>query len=112
MSGARVEVLVFEGCPNVAVTLERTRAAITTTKLQADVLVVRVADDDEARRLRFLGSPTVRVDGADVDPTAKGRDDFGTQCRLYASPGRVEGAPPVDWIAAALLGTKGDCRCR
>jgi hypothetical protein len=97
-----VEVLVFDGCPNVETALQRARGAIAAAKVPARVQLVRVADDDQARRLRFLGSPTVRVNGADVDPTAAGREDYGMQCRVYATGGRFEGAPPVDWITAAL----------
>lgn len=63
---------------------------------------MRVQNDDEAMRLRFLGSPTVRVDGVDIDPSAENRDDFGLQCRLYVVGGRLEGAPPTDSIASAL----------
>ena len=104
MSTKRVEVLVFDGCPNIDVTLERARAAVTSAGVSADVRVVRIESDEEARRLRFLGSPTVRVDGVDIDATAMDRNDFGLQCRIYAVGGRLEGAPPAEWILAALRG--------
>ncbi len=97
-----VEVLVFDGCPNVDVALERARAAVASANVPAEVRLVRVQNDDEAMRLRFLGSPTVRVDGVDIDPSAENRDDFGLQCRLYVVGGRLEGAPPTDSIASAL----------
>lgn len=102
MSGRRVEVLVFEGCPNVEAALERAREATVAARVHADVRLVLVGSDDEARRLRFLGSPSVHVDGVDVDPSAAEREDFGLQCRVYAIDGRMEGAPPVDWITVAL----------
>jgi hypothetical protein len=117
----RVEVLVFDGCPNVEATLERARAAVVATRAHAEVQLVQVESDEEAKRLRFLGSPTVRVDGVDVDGSAKLRDDFGLQCRIYSVGGRLEGVPPLDWIAAALRGEPfdasdagrrgGDCTC-
>jgi hypothetical protein len=110
MSKRRVEVLVFDGCPNVDATLGRARAAIAATNARADVQLVRVESDEEARRLRFLGSPTVRVDGVDVDGSANLRDDFGLQCRIYSVGGRLQGAPPMDWIAAALRGEPVDAR--
>ena len=97
-----IEVLFFDGCPKVDVAVDRARAALKATGVPANVTVVRVRDDDEARRLRFLGSPTVRVDGEDVDPTAPARNDFGMQCRIYTVQGRPEGAPPADWIESAL----------
>lgn len=108
MSVRRVDVLVFDGCPNVGATLARVHAAVAATNAPAEVRLVRVDSDDEAKRLRFLGSPTVRVDGVDVDGSAKKRDDFGLQCRIYSVRGRLEGAPPTDWIAAALRGDSVD----
>lgn len=102
----QIEVLVFEGCPNLDSTVGRTREAITYANVPADLRVIRVESDDDAKRLRFLGSPTVRVDGVDVEPTTAGREDFGLQCRIYSVGGRHQGAPPVDWIAAALRGDR------
>jgi|CZKU01.1.fsa_nt_gi hypothetical protein len=116
-----IEILFFEGCPNVNEAIDRARAASKGTGVPANVSIVRVRSQDEALRLRFLGSPTVRVDGNDVDPTAPARDDFGLQCRIYTVEGRFEGSPPVDWIAAALRdetspvarssSTRGGCYC-
>jgi hypothetical protein len=59
------------------------------------VRLVPVETDDDARRLGFLGSPTVRIDGEDVDPEGKGAEHVGLQCRLYPGEGRLEGIPPV-----------------
>jgi hypothetical protein len=104
MTEKQVEVLVFEGCPNADATVERARAAVEAANVRAEVRIVCVESEDDARRLRFLGSPTVRVDGVDVDGSARERDDFGLQCRVYSVGGRLEGTPPEDWIAAALRG--------
>jgi hypothetical protein len=35
-----------------------------------------VRTEEEARRERFLGSPTVQVNGRDIEPQARGRKDF------------------------------------
>ena len=104
MSERRVEVLAFDGCPNVELALERARVAVANTRVLAAVRLVRVESDEDARRLRFLGSPTVRVDGSDVEPAARDRDDFGLQCRVYSIAGSLHGAPPSEWIASALRG--------
>lgn len=95
-----VEVLFFDGCPNIEVAAKHARDAIARAGVDAEVRLVRVEGD--ASRLRFLGSPTVRVDGRDVDDTASARTDFGFQCRVYSIDGRLVGAPPVAWIEAAL----------
>ncbi len=99
-----VEVLRFDGCPNADVATSNAREAITRAGLPADLHVVRIDGPDDAIRLRFLGSPTIRVDGVDVDGAADARTDFGLQCRVYSVHGRLAGAPPVAWIEAALRG--------
>ena len=99
-----VEVFFFEGCPNVDEAVHRAQTAIASAGADATVQLVHVTSEDEARSLRFLGSPTVRVDGNDVDASALQRVDFGLQCRVYAVAGRMEGAPPAAWIEASLLG--------
>jgi hypothetical protein len=115
MKKRRVEVLVFEGCPNLEATVECSRQAIEKTGVPADLHIVHVGSDEDAMRLRFLGSPTVRVDGVDVERAAAGREDFGLQCRVYGIDGRFQGAPPTAWIVNALRGeghTSGDTRCQ
>jgi hypothetical protein len=99
-----VEVLYFAGCPSVDVAVEHARKAVAAVATGAEVRLVRVEGDEEAIRRQFLGSPTVRVDGLDVESEARSRTDFGMQCRVYWVDGRVVGSPPIDWIERALRG--------
>jgi hypothetical protein len=62
----------------------------------------RIANEDAARRERFLGSPTVRVDGRDVEPGAAEREDFGLKCRLYQLPSGLGGVPLDEWVLDAV----------
>ena len=98
----KVELLYFDGCPNHEALLPRLRRLIAGSGVDAEVELRRVDSEAEAGRLRFLGSPTVRVDGQDVDPNAAERTDFGIKCRLYRTAEGLTGEPPDDWIAAAL----------
>jgi hypothetical protein len=61
-----------------------------------------VPDADAAVALRFLGSPTVRVDGHDVEPGADERRDFVLACRVYQTDQGTAGEPDEAWIRAAL----------
>lgn len=97
-----VEILAFEGCPHLDVAVDRAREAVGRLGIAADVRIVRVENEALARELRFLGSPTVRVEGVDVEPSAAQREDYAMQCRVYSVDGHLEGAPPVEWIEAAL----------
>lgn len=99
-----VEILFFDACPNLDEAVRRARAAIVSTGVEAEVHLVPVEDDDQAVRRRFFGSPTVRVDGIDVEPGAATRTDYALQCRMYPGEGRLVGAPPIEWIVGALRG--------
>lgn len=93
-----IRVLGFTGCPHFEPTLARVREIAERLEVAGRVERVEVSSDEEAARLRFLGSPTVQVDGVDVDPGARGRSDFRVTCRLYGA----SGVPPDEWIDAAI----------
>jgi Alkylmercury lyase len=99
---ARVELLFFDGCPNHEALEPHLRALLRRRWPDADLVLRRVESEEDARRLGFLGSPSVRVDGRDVEPGAEARDDFGLKCRLYRVGDRLVGAPPDAWIVDAL----------
>ena len=79
----RVEVLYVPGCPNYQPAVTRVQEVLASESLQADVHGVAVGSDEEAKVLRFPGSPTIRIDGDDVEPSHA--SSFGLSCRLYAN---------------------------
>jgi hypothetical protein len=98
----RVELLYFASCPNyegVRELIERTAAELG---VETQIDLVEVSDAEAAVELRFLGSPTVRVDGRDVEPGAEARNDFSFSCRLYRTDRGVVEAPGRVWIRTAL----------
>ncbi len=66
--------------------------------LSADIREVEVRTPEDAERLRFLGSPSVRVDGKDIEPGADSRKEYGLSCRIYGD----RGFPPKALLVAAL----------
>jgi len=95
----RIEVLYFDGCPNHAPTVERVKQMAVDLGVQERVEEIEVTSLDQAQQLRFLGSPTVRVNGVDIDPSARQRTTYGLSCRVYSG---ISGLPPDDLIMAAL----------
>ncbi len=102
----KVEVLYFEGCPNFAPVMEMVRRILEREKIQAEIRAVEVADEKTADSLRFLGSPSVRVDGVDIEPGRENDSPF-YGCRTYIVEGKTTGMPPVEWLVAAFHG-RGD----
>src|SRR5919198_5221620 len=97
-----IEVLYFDGCPNHDAVVPRLHRLLDTAGVRADVALRRVESDDDAQRMRFLGSPSVRVDGIDVEPGAGERADYGLKCRLYHGETGLAGVPDDASILAAL----------
>lgn len=98
----KVAVLYFEGCPNHRAAMERVREALEEEGLAAEVVEVNVPDETAANSLGFLGSPTIRVNGLDIESLARAPRQFGMMCRTYIEGGRREGLPPLEWIRKAL----------
>ncbi|MDP9394554.1 MAG: hypothetical protein M3Q27_10040 [Actinomycetota bacterium] len=97
-----VELLYVDDCPNHRALAPRLRTLVEELAPSATVVERRIAGDAEAVAERFLGSPTVRVDGHDVEPSAPTRSDFGVQCRVYRTPAGLRGLPDEEWLRAAL----------
>jgi hypothetical protein len=94
----RIEVLYFDGCPGFAELMPRLRAMVTDQPIDLRAITTPEAAQAE----RFLGSPTVRVDGVDVETAAAGRRDYGLKCRLYATRDGLGHAPDEAMLATAL----------
>lgn len=97
-----VEVLHFRGCPSHQALMPRLRTLLAGLGVRVVLAEREVATEEAARAERFLGSPTIRVDGVDVEPGAVGRRTFGLVCRLYRTRDGLVGIPPEEWITAKL----------
>jgi hypothetical protein len=98
----RVELLFWDGCPSHPHALAELRAAMAELGLDPDTVIVREVDTDErAGRERFVGSPTIRIDGEDVEPP--GDEPTGLTCRVYRlRDGRYSPTPDPATVRAAL----------
>jgi hypothetical protein len=93
----KVEVLFVPGCPNYAPAVERVKQVLVSEALKLEVESVPVHTEEDARGLRFPGSPTIRVNGEDVEPVET--TATGLSCRLYANR---TGVPSEEILRLAL----------
>src|SRR5919106_2085154 len=98
-----VEFLWWEGCPSSDEALAELREEMATVGLDPERVVVReVSTDAEAQRAEFVGSPTIRVDGRDIQPP--GDNPIGLTCRVYRlRDGRVAALPDREDVRAGLV---------
>lgn len=97
-----VEILYFEGCPNHEAARALVERVASDLHLHPRIALVDVSDPQAAVRQRFLGSPTVRVDGRDVEPGSDAREDFALSCRVYRTAHGPSGQPDPAWVRRAL----------
>ena len=98
----RVEILAREDCPNREMALIVVERVVDETGIPAEIEMVEVEDDDDAEEHRVLGSPTVLVDGRDVDPEPL-YDAYSADDRIYRTDRGPCGWPEAEWIRDALL---------
>ena len=99
-----VEIFYFDGCPNHHPAVALVERISRELGIEPEIRLVNVPDNETAQLVRFLGSPTIRVDGRDVDPNTAERDDYGLSCRVFHTDRGIAGNPEERWVRAALRG--------
>ena len=97
----RIEILYVPGCPNYQPTFERLQAVLVSQSVKTGILGIPVTTDVEAKALLFPGSPTVRVNGEDVEPQQTSVPSLA--CRLYTNR---SGIPPEELLRIAISDAK------
>ena len=94
----KVDILFFDGCPNHQPAVELVQSVVLELGMDAEVREVQVRRPEDAERLRFLGSPTVRVNDVDIEPARREDPHYAMCCRMYGK----SGVPARDLVASAL----------
>ena len=96
----QIDLLYFDGCPSWQDGLENLKAALAAEGMDAEICLVQVEDSEEARHLRFLGSPSFQINGADLWP--EDRSTYSLSCRVYFTPQGMRGAPDIGILRQKL----------
>ena len=76
-SVVKLELLFSPGCGAIESTVSMVREALGELDLAADVSEIMVDTEEKSRELKFLGSPSIRFNGRDIEPGADERQDYG-----------------------------------
>ena len=99
----QIELLYWDGCPSYPEAKTMLEEVLARRGIDAPIEMRHVRTDDEAEALSFPGSPTIRVDGRDVDPAGAGARP-ALNCRIYYLPdGKVSPVPTREQLEAALI---------
>jgi hypothetical protein len=91
-----VEILHIDDCPSWGDGLKNMLEALLGESLSVEIDLVLVKDEQQAERLKFLGSPSFRIDGQDLWPEE--RENYALSCRIYSTPRGLLGAPSVEML--------------
>lgn len=98
----KVEVLYLSECPSYPAAVKLVREVLAAQSLATDIHEVLVRDERMASELKFLGSPTIRINGRDVTGEDHKLESYALSCRLYPGSKQI-GLPPEETIRLAIL---------
>jgi len=97
----RVTFQYTEDCPSHEQALDRLRRVLAEQGVNVNIQIVRVDSDEQAKRLKFVGSPTILLNDVDIEPQCN--DHYGLACRAYKlEDGRISPLPSESMIRRAI----------
>ena len=97
-----IDFLYYDDCPHYPEALDILKEVLSEEHIETDVNMIRVANVNEAERLKFVGSPTIRINGEDVEPEIEKHRDYHGHCRMYLYRGQLFSWPPKEMLQDAL----------
>ena len=98
----QVELLKILDCRGADIAYDRLREVLDRLGVGETIQTIEIATEEQAQRLRFPGSPTLRIDGRDVEPAADRVAQYAVACRLYGSGGSADNAPSAAAIRRSV----------
>jgi hypothetical protein len=96
---AKVEFLYFKSCPGHKEALANLKAALQESKVNADIVLINVTTEAQAAKVGFQGSPSIRINGKDLDGRNEGHS---YACRIYEIGGKITKTPSKEFIQGKL----------
>ena len=98
----KIEVLYFDGCPNHLPAMEIVRETLNSLGRKEEIHQVEIRTPAEAEEMGFVGSPSIRIDGADIEPWARTIKCLGLSCRTYLHGSQRGGVPSHGQLRRAI----------
>ncbi len=98
-----IEILYFEGCPNHEPTALLLNETLKELGINAEIVMTDVKNNDDAIEKKFIGSPSIRINGRDLELDEKDEYvHYSMQCRMYSYGDRHSGIPPKELLKHRL----------
>ncbi len=97
-----VRILYWRECPSWEKAIERVRKVLDEEGYTYRLELLEIRTEEDALKYRFVGSPTIRIDGVDIDPEGAMSGSYGLNCRIYNMDGKILPLPTESYIRNAL----------
>lgn len=97
-----IELLYFDGCPSATAAEAVLRRVLAEEGLTEPLTKIVVETPAQAVATGFLGSPTVRVNGQDIELARADESGGAMSCRLYRTERGESGVPPEELLRTAV----------
>jgi hypothetical protein len=98
----KIELFYIADCPNYPEAARLLKETLREFGSRDEVFEIEVTDSAQADALAFIGSPSIRIEGKDVESIVPPERHSGLSCRTYQVDGKLTGVPPLDLIRAAI----------
>lgn len=107
----KIEFLYFDGCPHHPPALALLKDILKEEDAEHSIEIINVDSDLYAQEIRFLGSPSIRINGKDIEETGSALPDYGIKCRIYNGGSGPTGIPPEELLRKSIAVAKGNSSC-
>jgi len=98
----KVELLYTDLCPHYKEALHILQDILKEIGSGKPITMTRIRTEKDANEHRFSGSPTVRINGKDVDPKFRDNGTYGLRCRVYFFEGNFHPFPPPGMVRETI----------
>lgn len=102
----KIEFLYFDGCPSYKEALRSLEGVMVELGIKPEVVKINITNNQIAEKYRFIGSPTIRINGKDL-VEEKGISAYKRGCRIYMTEEGIKGVPDKEMIRKALRQAQG-----
>jgi hypothetical protein len=99
----KIEILYINGCPSIDQAKSVVESALKDLGADAELTIRVIKDEKEARENGFLGSPTILIDGQDIEPHRRYEKPVWGLRTYRTTQGEEKSVPPKSWVTAGIL---------
>lgn len=103
-----LELLYLAGCPHHDQAVDLVNSVLEAEGIPTEVQQILIRDREDADAHNFPGSPTVRVNGQDIERISTNQLGIGFACRTYVVDGKTLGVPPRSWLQEAVRAARNE----